>query len=166
MVLLQFFINDPELVPVPREGWLLDHSYLLAFSVSRGDGLLRVLGKWPDWRKYYASLYDEKSEGYQRMREALADLARMVRGDGARLVVAILPELRVIEGDYPFKAETRKIKDLLGSEGVPVIDLIDGLRGHGPESSLWVTALDPHPNGKANALIAAQLLPVVRQGKE
>jgi hypothetical protein len=38
-----------------------------------------------------------------------------------------------------------------------VIDLIEGLRGHGPESSLWVTPADPHPNGKANALIAAQM---------
>src|SRR5260370_32867511 len=45
LVLLQFFINDPEPVPVRREGWLLDHSYLLAFSVSQWDGLLRVLGK-------------------------------------------------------------------------------------------------------------------------
>jgi len=40
---------------------------------------------------------------------------------------------------------------------VPVVDLIDGLRNHGPEITLWVTPLDDHPNGKANALIAAQL---------
>ena len=42
-----------------------------------------------------------------------------------------------------------------------MIELIDGLRGHGPESSLWVTPTDPHPNGKANALIAAQIAPWV-----
>jgi hypothetical protein len=41
------------------------------------------------------------------------------------------------------------------------MELIDGLRGHGPESSLWVTPADPHPNGKANALIAAQIAPWV-----
>lgn len=165
LVILQYFINDPEPVPARREGWLLDHSYLLAFSVSRWDGLLRVLGKRPDWRQYYASLYDEKNEGYQRARGALAELARSVRWDGARLVVAILPELRVIEGDYPFERETRLIKDALAAEGVPVIDLIEGLRGHGPERELWVTRLDPHPNAKANALIAKQLLGWVRQGR-
>jgi hypothetical protein len=40
---------------------------------------------------------------------------------------------------------------------VPVLDLIDGLRNHGPEETLWVTPLDDHPSGKANGLIAAQL---------
>ena len=163
LVILQYFINDPEPVPRRKEVWLLDHSYLLAFSMSRWDRLLRVLAKRPDWREYYASLYDEKSQGYQMARGALGDLARMVRGDGARLLVAILPELRVINGDYPFEGETRKIKEVVGSEGVTVIDLIDGLRGHGPERSLWVTELDPHPNAKANALIAAQLLAWVRE---
>jgi hypothetical protein len=41
---------------------------------------------------------------------------------------------------------------------VPVIELIDGLRGRGPESSLWVTPWDSHLNGKANSLIAVQIL--------
>jgi hypothetical protein len=86
-----------------------------------------------------------------------------VRADGAQLLVAILPELRVIDGVYPFERETRKIKDVLESQRAPYVDLIDGLRGHGPESSLWVTALDPHPSAKAHALIAAQLLPLVRK---
>jgi hypothetical protein len=45
------------------------------------------------------------------------------------------------------------------AQNVPVMDLIDGLRGHGPESSLWVTAADDHPNAKANTLIVAQELP-------
>jgi hypothetical protein len=45
----------------------------------------------------------------------------------------------------------------LTSQGVPVIDLIDGLKDHGPENTLWVTPADDHPNGKANALIAQQL---------
>jgi hypothetical protein len=46
---------------------------------------------------------------------------------------------------------------ILTSQGVPVIDRIDGLKDHGPENTLWVTPADDHPNGKANALIAQQL---------
>ena len=41
--------------------------------------------------------------------------------------------------------------------GVPTLELIDGLRNHGPESSLWITPLDDHPNAKANGLVAAQI---------
>jgi hypothetical protein len=163
LVILQYFINDPEPVPARKEGFLIDHSYLLAFTASRWDGLLRVLRLRPDWKEYYAALYDENSEGFRAARRALVDLSRTVRADGAQFLVAILPELRVIDGAYPFERETRKIKDIVESQGAPVVDLIDGLRGYGPERSLWVTALDPHPNAKAQALIAAQLLPRVRR---
>ena len=163
LVILQYFINDPEPVPQLKGGFLADHSYLLAFAESRWDGLLRVLHLRPDWRQYYASLYDENSAGFQSARRALAELSENVKADGAQLLVAVLPELRVIDGDYPFDRETRKIKDVLESQGTPVVDLIEGLRGHGPASSLWVTALDSHPSAKAHALIAAQLLPQVRE---
>jgi hypothetical protein len=166
LVILQYFINDPEPVPTRKEGFLIDHSYLLAFTASRWDGLLRVLRVRPDWREYYASLYDENSEGFRAAGSALADLSRTVRADRAQFMVAILPELRAINGAYPFDRETRKIKDVVESQGVPVIDLIYGLRGHGPESLLWVTALDPHPNAKAQGLIAAQLLPLVRSAAD
>jgi hypothetical protein len=84
-------------------------------------------------------------------------LAGTTRSDGAQLLVAILPELHEINGSYPFTAEHQKIKEVLASDGVPVLDLIDGLRNHGPESTLWVTPQDDHPNAKANNLIAVQL---------
>jgi hypothetical protein len=161
-VILQYFINDTEPVPSLKGGFLLNRSYLLAFTASRWDGLLRVLHLRPDWRQYYASLYDDDSSAFWAARRALIELSQSVRADGAHLLVAILPELREINGAYPFDRETRKIKDVLESAWTPFVDLIDGLRGHGPESSLWVTPLDPHPSAKAHALIAAQLLPLVR----
>jgi hypothetical protein len=162
LVILQYFINDPEPVPRLKGGFLLDHSYLLAFAAARGDSLLRVLHLRPDWRQYYASLYDENTAGFQAARRALIELSENVRADGAQLLIAILPELREINSAYPFDRETRKIKDVLDSERTPFVDLIAGLRGRGPESSLWVTPLDPHPSAKAHALIAAQLLSLVR----
>jgi hypothetical protein len=162
LVILQYFINDPEPVPRLSEVFLLDRSYFLAFAASRWDGLLRVLHLRPDWRRYYASLYDENSAGFQAARRALVELSETVRAEGTQLLVAILPELREINDHYPFDRETQKIVEVLETERTPFVNLIDGLRGHGPESSLWVTALDPHPSAKAHALIAAQLLPLVR----
>ncbi len=79
-------------------------------------------------------------------------------------MVAILPELHQINGDtYPFKAEHRKIEDVMAAEQVPVVELIDGLKDHGPEKSLWVTPLDDHPDSKANDLISDQLAQWVSQ---
>jgi hypothetical protein len=158
LVVLVYFINDPEPVPVERSPGLLGRSYLLAFTVSRYDALLRFVGRRPPWYEYYARLYDEGQPGLRPAEDALGELAALTRADGAALLAAMLPELHQIEGiSYRFAREQRKIEDVLAADGIPVVDLIEGLRGHGPESSLWVTPADPHPNGKANALIAAQM---------
>ena len=44
----------------------------------------------------------------------------------------------------------------MDAEVVPVVELIDGLKDHRPEETLWVTALDDHPNAKANNLVSDQ----------
>jgi hypothetical protein len=158
LVVLEYFINDPEPVPVERNPGLLGRSYLLAFAISRYDALLRFVGRRPPWYEYYARLYDDGQPGLRCAEEALGELSALTSADGAALLVAILPELHRIEGaSYRFAREQRKIQDVLVAGRIPAIDLIEGLRGHGEESSLWVTPADPHPNGKANTLIAAQL---------
>src|ERR1700733_9025572 len=158
LVVLVFFINDPEPVPIEKKGFLIDRSYLIAFATNRIDGLMRHAGVRPDWKTYYASLYDDDRPGFQACKKALLSLAASTRSHNAKLLVAILPELHQINGDsYPFRPAHRKIKDVMAAENVPVLELIDGLKDHGPEETLWVTALDDHPNAKANNLISDQL---------
>jgi lysophospholipase L1-like esterase len=161
MVILVYFINDAEPVPVERTPGLLGRSYLLAFGVSRFDAILRFAHLRPGWKEYYAGLYGRHRPGLLAAQAALADLAGLTRRDGTRLLVAMLPELHDVNGAYPFTREQRKIEDVLERYHVPVIDLLEGLRGHQDARSLWVTPADPHPNGKANALIAAQIAPWV-----
>jgi lysophospholipase L1-like esterase len=163
LVVLEYFINDAEPVPRERNPVLLGRSYLLAFTMSRFDGLLRLTGVRPGWKQYYAGLYRDDQPGLQACRRALAQLASAARADGARLMVTILPELHEINDGYPFTNEQKKIEDVLAEKHVPTVDLIEGLRGHGPESSLWVTPADDHPNGKANSLIVDQIFPRVAE---
>jgi lysophospholipase L1-like esterase len=158
LVVLVFFINDPEPVPSEGKGFLIDRSYLIAFATNRFDGVLRHMGMRPDWKQYYSSLYSDDKPGFQACKEALKSLAEVTRSNGARVLVAILPELHQINGDsYPFKLAHEKIKDVLAAENLPVVELIDGLKDHGPEETLWVTRQDDHPNAKANDLISNQL---------
>jgi lysophospholipase L1-like esterase len=167
LVILVFFINDPEPVPVEKKGFLIDHSYLIAFLTNRYDGLLRRLGSRPNWKDYYASLYDDNKPGFQACKTALKNLATSTRKDEASLLVAVLPELHQINGDtYPFKNQHRKVEGVLQAEGIPVIELIDNLKDHGPESTLWVTPLDDHPDAKANQLIAGQLMDWILKNSE
>lgn len=158
LVVLVFFINDPEPVPVEKKSFLIDRSYLIAFATNRFDGVLRHAGVRPDWKKYYAALYDDDRPGFQACKKALISLAASTRNNGAKLLVAILPELHQINDDsYPFKAAHQKIENVMASQNVPVVELIEGLKDRGPEETLWVTALDDHPNAKANNLISEQL---------
>jgi lysophospholipase L1-like esterase len=158
LVVLVFFINDPEPVPVESKAFLSTSSYLIAFAINRLDGLLRFAGARPDWKHYYASLYDDDKPGFQACKQALGSLAASTQQENAKVLVAILPELREINDDsYPFKAAHQKIKDVLAADHVPSLELIDSLKDHGPESELWVTPKDDHPNAKANDLISIQL---------
>jgi lysophospholipase L1-like esterase len=161
LVILQYFINDAEPVPTERNPGLLGRSYLLAITISRYDAVLRLTGVRPNWEAYYSSLYRDDSPGFKAAQKALHGLAADTKRDGARLLVTIIPELHQINNAYPFVAEHQKIKDTVAADQVPIIDLINGLRGHGAESSLWVTPADDHPNGKANSLMVAQILPWV-----
>ncbi|HKE24081.1 MAG TPA: SGNH/GDSL hydrolase family protein [Bryobacteraceae bacterium] len=154
-VILEYFINDAEPVPHERHAGVAGHSYLAAFAISRFDGALRLAGMRPQWRDYYSALYRDGSPGFEAAKEALGRLADATARDGAGLLVAILPELHQINGTYPFEAEQAKVKDYLAARKIRTLDLLPCLRGHGPESGLWVTPADAHPNAKANTLIAA-----------
>jgi hypothetical protein len=161
MVILQYFINDPEPVPVERYGSFLRQSYAVALTLARFDAMLRLTGARPNWKEYYSGLYADDRPGFQAAKTALAELAAATRADGARLLVTLLPELHEINGPYPFSKEHEKIEAVLDANRIPGLELIDGLRGHGPESALWVTSTDSHPNGTASNLIVAQMLPWV-----
>ena len=139
LVILEYFINDAEPVPRERTVGLLGHSYLVAFALSRFDGVLRLAGLRPRWRDYYAALYRDGSPGLEAAKDALGRLAAVTAQDGTGLLVAVLPELHQIDGAYPFEKEQRKIEDYLASRQVRTIDLLGCLRGHGPETSLWIT---------------------------
>jgi hypothetical protein len=159
LVILEYFINDAEPVPTERQPGLLGRSYLLAYTISRVDALMRFTSVRPNWKEYYKGLYRDGQPGLEGAKQALVKLTSVTREDGTSLLVTILPELHEINNGYPFVLEHQKIKDVLAANHVQSLELIDGLRGHGAESSLFVTPADDHPNGKANSLIVDQIRP-------
>jgi hypothetical protein len=51
---------------------------------------------------------------------------------------------------------TVRVRQLASENGVDFIDLLPALKSEAPWR-LWVSPTDPHPNARANALIAAAL---------
>jgi hypothetical protein len=111
LLILQYFINDAEPVPKARNPGLLGRSYLVAFTISRFDSLLRIARVRPNWKEYYAGLYKDGLPGIRDAKQALVRLAAITREeDGTRLLVTILPELREITTDIPSSHNTRRSK--------------------------------------------------------
>ena len=164
LVILTFFVNDPEPLPNTHTSILSRNSYLDAFLSSRIDRLLRVGRMLPDWKDYYTSLYTESNPGLHPCVEALKSFGGA--RDRTNLLVALLPELRHLNaGQLPFRRDYEKIEAVLNENAIAFTDLTATLADKGPESNLWVSAYDDHPNAVANRLIAAHLADVIRSRK-
>jgi lysophospholipase L1-like esterase len=156
IVVLNYFINDAEPTPTYRDvSWLARHSYAYAVVGGAWDGFKRRIEGAPDWRAYYAGLYDDNAPGWQKTREAIAELAAYCNNRGIRLIMTNIPELRELK-DYPFKAVQERLKTVAIADGVEYLDFLPAVDAEAPES-LWVTAPDPHPNARAHALMARSL---------
>jgi hypothetical protein len=129
-VLLTFHLNDFETTPVAfREAngslvvyapnvpvqrinpWLFEHSYF-----------------YRSWIGMTTARKTERVAIINEVRVSLAELKRMVDGDGARLTVLVLPILRpVSDWRAEFLENRRRILDILGSLQVRYFDLLEPL---------------------------------------
>jgi lysophospholipase L1-like esterase len=164
-VVLFYFINDAEPVPVKSHYEWLGASKLVTFYWSRMKALRERFSPGPGYRSYYAALYDDAQPGWQATREAFGKLARATAEDGTDLRVVILPELHDLV-DYPFGREHAMVTEELTRLGVPVLDLAPRFAAIRDPQRLWVARDDAHPNAPAHGLIADYALPFLLEAPE
>jgi hypothetical protein len=153
--------------------WILDRRRLLAGQDSGRPAVLSsrlvdfVGDRVQSWRvgrettQWYLDLYGPPNQdGWARTQDDLRDMDRRLRERGGRFLVASWP-LLVDLGAYPFAAADETIARFCESAGIPRLDLRPALQGHTAES-LWVHAVDHHPNEIAHRLAAEALAPRVR----
>jgi sugar phosphate isomerase/epimerase len=152
---LNYFINDAEPTPARKENFFVENFYSAVFLAGRLDVFMRTYFGRGDWRSYYRDLYREDQPGWQAAKEALRRLAAFCRTEGIRLMVVNYPELHELS-PYPFQAASDLVAAEAEANGLPFVDLLPAVAGEEP-GSLWVTATDAHPNGKAAAKFAARI---------
>ncbi len=122
LIILGYFINDAEPTPKPSHGFLIEHSYLFAFLVSRMRLLKPATGSYLD---YYRGLYADQGPGWQAAQAALRDLASISRERSIPAVVFIIPEM------HDLATIIRLPQSIAGSRrrgmamGLPAVDLLD-----------------------------------------
>jgi len=163
IILLGYFINDAEPVPKPRHGFLIEHSYLYALTVSRLEVLLGRNFRSLTYEEYYRSLYSNGQSGWQAAQTALRELVRLGHERNIPVVTYLIPELHDLSGTYPF-ADIHQTVITLGTDlGLPVVDLLPAFSGYAPEEELWVSPTDAHPNALAHSMIAQALYDSLRK---
>lgn len=153
-VVVNFFLNDAEPTPQrSRVAGLLEHFQSLVFMWSRYDFLMRSVGQRPDAITYYTDLYGA-SDGWKAARESLTELKGVTSSHGAKLLLVLIPDLHIRDGQYPFLGVHEAVTDFAISQGIPTIDLLPYFQGVDDMSMLWVSADDAHPNSEGHRLIA------------
>ncbi|HEY1954168.1 MAG TPA: SGNH/GDSL hydrolase family protein [Polyangiaceae bacterium] len=150
----QEFLND----------WILDRRRMLGDDDPGGD----VPGPrlWALFRdrmesrrvarattRWYLDMYGtENADGWTATQGYIAKMRERMEG---RFLVALLP-LLVKGNPYPFAAPAAEIRRACGASNVSFVDLESAVAGVDPET-LWVHAVDMHPNERAHALFAESL---------
>ena len=156
IVVLNSIFNDAEPVPAhDKPNLLLRLCEACAFLPGRADSLLREAALRPDWKTYYLGLYDVRSRGWIDARKAIGRLAAYARANNVAVLVASIPELHELS-PYPLQSITAKLEEAARQYGAEFIDTLPALQTQ-PPRALWVAPTDPHPNARANALIADAL---------
>jgi lysophospholipase L1-like esterase len=154
LVILNYFINDAEPTPRQRLPKILKYTYLGMSLWGRLDLIRRLYLTDGDYSNYYADLYHDDQEGWQRAQAALARLARLSEVDDFALLLVLLPELHSVGEEYGFQEIYDRVRGAAERAGVKhVLELAPAFAHEEPES-LWVTLGDAHPNAKAHAIIA------------
>ncbi|MBI4665118.1 MAG: hypothetical protein HY751_01775 [Nitrospinae bacterium] len=154
LVVLNYFINDAEPTPRQKSPLIIKYSYLAMWLWGRIDTFERMYLSKEDYGDYYSRLYDDKSEGWIKTKEAMGRLAALSKKEGFKVVVALLPELHAVGPKYGFQDIYDKVALAAKEAGIEeVVDLSPKFANEKPET-LWVSPDDAHPNEKAHGIIA------------
>lgn len=183
VVLYAMVLNDPQQSDAFHarqryvDDWILDRRRM----VSGGDGApdpwtprlfsvladriegMRVGAATTRW--YREMVQAPNAAGWEATLEHVSAMDAAMRARGGVLVVALWPLLVKLDGDYPFEATHRTIRDALERRSIRFHDTLEAFRGRHPEA-LWVHPSDRHPNERAHAIFAEDVEATVRSALE
>lgn len=156
-IVVNYFVNDAEELPVGGGNMLLRNSQLAATVwglVQSGLG-----GGIEDLVAHYQGVYDENSKGYRDMVSSLTQLAAYAQKNNIRIYFLMTPDIHQLQ-DYPFNFIHDKVTSLARALGFRVVDTLDVLSKYSAEE-LWAMPGDPHPNALGHRIMADSIRPVL-----
>ena len=156
-VVLQYFINDAELIADRTDNPILMYSTFAAFANLRLRSLMSVAST--SLQAHYTALYEEGNPGWERARQSIAELKALCDELQIPLVVLLVPELHDLSTDNPYVPIYAQIEEFVEKLGVLFINPLDSVRSAGVDNRMspWVALDDPHPSAAIHEVLGDAL---------
>lgn len=159
IVVVHYFLNDAELLPLSQQNFLFKHSQLAVTLYYIYQGYMNGSTDLSALKDHYQAVYTDSSPGLNKMQHALSELNKMATEDGFQIVFTMMPDVHNLK-KYPFGFAHTKVKKLVQEFNWIYVDFLDDLKKfNGPE--LWTIPGDPHPNGMVHKIMAERLFPII-----
>jgi lysophospholipase L1-like esterase len=159
LVVLHYFISDPEPRPPARNSPILRYSYFAAYCYDRFKTLgLAAEGK-NDLFRHYAEIYDDSKPYWRDTLDRISAMRDIAARDGVPMIVMIIPDFHNLAKGTPYESLYAKMeKGFLERRFVTINTFpVFQERYGGKESELWIQPDDPHPNAKGHEVMAELL---------
>jgi len=156
-----------QMAELARTSWLFRHSHAYRWLRER-RAQREFSGEYLElMRRAYFGDAQETFE-WKRAQENLLALARASEARGARFALVLFPVLFELDEHYPLADVCAEVERFAAEHGLVYHSLLPAFLGQ-DAASLWVSALDQHPNERGHAIAARALAdflePLVRAAR-
>lgn len=158
-IVINYFINDAEILPAGGGNFLLRHSQLAVTLWIAANRLFGQTGMG-NLESHYRAIYDPQAKGYREMLAGLDRIKAWADAHGVRVYLAITPDVHQLN-NYPFRYIHERMAQVAAEHGFTFIDLYPPFEHEDP-AGIWAMPGDPHPNARGHKLMADTLYPVLK----
>ena len=159
VIVINYFINDAETLPINSSNWLIKNSQLFATLTITYKKLFSKSGF--DLKQYYNDLYKNDNQSFLEMKQSLNKLSEYSKQRNISVLLTVIPDIHFLE-DYPFETIHKKLKIITEELGFEYHDLLPSLKGLS-FNELQIIQGDSHPNEKGHSKMAESLYPKIKE---
>ena len=158
VIVINYFINDAETLPIGNPNWLIKNSQLFA-TLKMTFKKLSSKSEF-DLKSYYRNLYEDENPSFIEMKKSLNKLSEYSIKTNTKILLTVIPDIHFLE-DYPFETIHEKMKTLSTELGFEYHDLLPSIKEI-PFEELQIIPGDSHPNEFGHQRISESLYPKIK----
>jgi hypothetical protein len=162
-LILQYFINDAEIIKKKKNNFILRKSYFAAFLYQQ----ILSLSFFGSLDNYYYELYSDNSIGWITVKNSILKLRKLTEDNNINFMIMIIPDLHNLSSDNELIKLYSKIDKEFTEMKIPVVNTYKSLSNSFRKKPMesWVSKSDAHPNAKAHKIIGNDLYNFIIKNK-